>query len=623
MCGIAGMVMAVNSSVDADQLDSMVNSLGHRGPDGQGIHVDGNVGIGQTRLSIVDLSDAGSQPMHSRCGRYTLVYNGELYNAPEIRKQLGVQQLRGHSDTEVLLEALIEFGVELLPRLNGMFAFAFLDAFEKSLLIVRDRFGIKPLHYSRGRDIFRFGSEIKSLFAGGLADRRLRATALREFLYFGVALGTRTMYEAVDRLLPGHAMLLHTETLERKVWQYYRLPSRHEQFEPDDAATMLLELFEAGVRRHLISDVPVAVFLSGGIDSSAITAFATKHSSERLVSYSVGFDIPGGTDELPVARRVAERFDTDHRELHVSIGKVEIVLDKLADAHDVPFGDAANIPLYLLCEQLGGEVKVVLQGDGGDEFFGGYARYRWLTHAAAFKAVAAMIGVLPNGIKAKIGGSRARRVLDAFAQDDATMMALLLTEETVESAPERVFAREWREEIERCDPFQRYTEVSDGIDADDAVQRMLYTDTQIILPDVFLEKVDRSTMAHGIEVRVPFLDADLTDFALRLPASAKLPGGARKGLLKTALRGILPSEILDRPKTGFSVPYKEWMCAALGDRLLALLDEPTVAQSGMFDRSEIRRRLFEHRGGRGRHGFLLYKLLVLALWLQREKVTIG
>jgi asparagine synthase (glutamine-hydrolysing) len=504
-----------------------------------------------------------------------------------------------------------------------MFAFALFDSHDKTLLIVRDRFGIKPLHYCREHGTFRFGSEIKSLFAGGLTDRRLLTSALREFLYFGVALGSRTLYKAVDRLLPGHAMLVHTETLELKVWAYYQLPLEAEQFTPDDAEARVPELLDASVRRHLISDVPVAVFLSGGIDSSAITAFATKNSPVRLVSYSVGFDIPGGVDELPVARQVAKYFGTDHRELHINIDKVEFVVEKLADAHDVPFGDAANIPLYLLCEQLRGEVKVVLQGDGGDEFFGGYARYKWLRHATALKSFAALFGILPGDVRARVVGPRAKRVLDAMTEEDAVMMALLLTEETVDSEPERVLSQEWRELACKSDPFERYVEVGRQIDSHDPVQRMLYTDTQIILPDVFLEKVDRSTMAHGIEVRVPFLDSELTDFVLRLRAPAKLPGGTQKGLLRKSLRGILPDEILNRRKTGFSVPYKEWMRGSLGDKLSGLLDEPEVERSGIFDGREVRRRLTEHRNGRGRHGFLLYKLLTLALWMQRAKVTVA
>lgn len=622
MCGIAGLVSFNESQVSEGSLNAMVDCLEHRGPDDHGSYIDRNIGLGHTRLSIIDLSSAGRQPMHSKCGRYTLVYNGEIYNAAELKDGLGGIELRGHSDTEVLLESLIRYGPDIISRLNGMFAFAFYDKGERTLLLSRDRFGIKPLFIAEEHGTLRFGSEIKCLFAGGLSNRKLRKSAVHEFLYYGVTLGAQTLFESVDRLLPGSVLRVRIDSGHREIWSFHKFPKAIEQTISSDPESRVLELLDASVRRHLISDVPVAIFLSGGIDSSTITAFATKHSAEQLISYSVGFDIPGGVDELPIARLVANRYGTDHRELHVTVDGVKDVLEKLSDAHDVPFGDAANIPLYLLCEQLSGEVKVVLQGDGGDEIFGGYARYRWLLKAKILRSAAAVKNFIPLDLLPANFAMRVNRILEAFSNDDSRLMALLLTEECVDPPPTRVLSDSWQNEIAKYDPFLRYAEVNDQLEAQSVAQRMLHIDAQIILPDVFLEKVDRSTMAHSIEVRVPFLDTDLTDYMLRLPAESKLPGGRQKGLLKSALRNVLPDEVLNRKKTGFSVPYKEWMRGSLGDWLLQLLDERSVRESGLFSATKIREILSTHRQGKYRDGFLLYKVLVMALWIHRARVTV-
>lgn len=622
MCGIAGIIAFAGTEVSKLHLDAMVNSLEHRGPDARGSYIFGNVGLGHTRLSIIDLSAAGQQPMHSKCGRYTLIYNGEIYNAKELSGNLSDISMRGHSDTEVLLESLIRYGSAVISELNGMFAFAFYDQKDGTLLIARDRFGIKPLYFIEEGDEFRFGSEIKCLFAGTGDNRKIRKSAIHEFFYYGVTLGTQTFLENVDRLLPGHIMTLNVRTGKSTLSCF--VPNRKTKScdISEDPKNKVLNLLEASVKRHLISDVPVAVFLSGGIDSSAVTAFAAKHSPERLKTYSVGFDIPGGVDELPIARLVAKRFKTDHQELHISVNDVQSVLSRLCNAHDVPFGDAANIPLYLLCEELAGSVKVVLQGDGGDEIFGGYTRYRWLYFSKIIRWFCALsylvpFGILPNDLELRI-----KRVLDAFSNEDAMTMALLLTEETLDRPPIRVLSEELQNEVKENDPFSRYFQVCNASSETNLAQRMLHTDTQIILPDVFLEKVDRSTMAHSIEVRVPFLDTELTDFVTRLPVSVKMPYGQQKGLLKTALRGVLPDRVLDRRKTGFSVPYKEWLRGSLGDWLLDLIDCKAVQESGLLDTAKVRQLLSNHRKGNGRDGFLLYKLLVLAIWINNTRATL-
>ena len=389
------------------------------------------------------------------------------------------------------------------------------------------------------------------------------------------------------------------------------------------------QLLEAAVARHLIADVPVSVFLSGGIDSSAITAFASQHLGRRLSTYSVGFDFPGGVNELPHARAVADHFGTEHHELHVEIKDVPTVLESLLDAHDVPFGDAANIPLYLLCKGLPASEKVVLQGDGGDEIFAGYRRYALLAHhkalRKAFQLGDGLQAVLPRVLSSVLAGNskvssslaRLGRMKGAFSQSDAMLMALLLTEEQVDPSPLRLLQPDVRKTLEHINPFERYLQIAEHKTSNSLAQQMLQIDTQIILPDIFLEKVDRSTMAHSVEVRVPFLDAELTDYVRSLPAFSKMGLGYKKHLLKRALRGVVPDEVLDRKKTGFSVPYGQWMKGALGDMLLDLQTSSEVRTSGLFDAAHIEKLLGEHRAGTGRHDFLLYKALTLSMWVQR------
>jgi len=371
----------------------MVATLHHRGPDDRGVFVDGFAGLGHTRLSIIDLSSAGHQPMHSACGRYVLSFNGEIYNFRELRKRLeGLgSTFRGHSDSEVLLEAFIAWGVDAFPQLEGMFAFALLDRSERKLFVVRDPFGIKPLYYARLPHGLVFGSEVKALLASGRLDRKLDRGALHEYLYYGNALGEGSLFDGVSKLLPGHYLTVDEsgiqDTLYHSIYDCDPIAD-----DLDTATARTRQLLDEAVAGHLISDVPVGVFLSGGIDSSAITALASAHYGGTLKTYSVGFDFDRGVNELPVARKVAEHFGTDHNELQVAGGNLPDVIEKLVHCHDEPFGDAADIPLYLLCQELRGSVKVILQGDGGDEIFAGYRRYNVMSAETPWR-LAAWIGV--------------------------------------------------------------------------------------------------------------------------------------------------------------------------------------------------------------------------------------
>jgi len=385
----------------------------------------------------------------------------------------------------------------------------------------------------------------------------------------------------------------------------------------------LRSLLEAAVRRHLLSDVPVGVFLSGGIDSSTLTAFASRHYAGRLSTFSVEFDFANGASELPKARAIASLFRTDHHEVRIVGTKISDVIEKLVMSHDEPFGDAADIPLYLLAEQLRGSIKVVLQGDGGDELFGGYRRYVVLSYEGLWRCLSRLARPFIPYLPPSPSRYRLHRFVEAMRHSDPAMrMALLLTEECLESPPTRVLTREARQDMEREDPFGRYRQLYERLRDRDAVQRMLYVDSAVILPDIFLEKVDKATMAHGLEVRVPFLDSELAAFAMGLPSTFKIRHGQKKWILRRAMRGILPDSILDAPKTGFDVPYSRWLRGPLRPYLESVLLDRTTHETRFFDRHELERSIGEHVKGIRDNGFLLWKLLNLQLWTRHYGVQL-
>ena len=616
MCGISGISYRDGRQVDVDLLHRMGSCLRHRGPDDEGVYASGETGLAHTRLSIIDLTADGRQPMRSDDGRFALTYNGEVYNFPALRRSLeeAGHRFRGRSDTEVVLHAFMEWGERAFPMLEGMFAMAVWDDREKRLHLARDRFGIKPLYYWAGASSFVFGSEIKALLASGEVAPRMDWHGLHEYLYYNTALGARTLYAGVRKLLPGHKLTLHAE-LGLNIEQYGSIFD----VEPvaDDfptAVERVRELLDRAVSDHLVSDVPVGVFLSGGIDSSAITAFASRHYAGRLRTYSAGFDFEGARsfNELPKARLVAEHFGTDHHELHVAGGDAASVIERLIGHHDAPFGDAANIPLYLLCEQLGGDNKVILQGDGGDEIFAGYRTHslmaidRWARMLARSSSWAAPFIPL---------GARFYPLLQRLIHSDrALRFALIMANSDIDDPPALVFGAEARLLLETNDPFSRYRELYHCFEHLDVVQRALYTDCGTLLPDVFFEKVDKATMAHGIEARVPLVDTRLASYVMGLPAKYKVRGFHKKRVLRQALRGVVPDSVLDHPKVGFGVPVSHWLRTTLAGYMRSVLLDASRPSASLFDGVVLRAYVEDHIAGRRNRGRLLYRLLNLALW---------
>lgn len=617
MCGICGLYAPQASEELERTIRPMMQSVAHRGPDGEGVFVGEGVALGHRRLSIIDLSNAGSQPM--TYGSATVVYNGEAYNFLQLRKELEDlgHSFNGHSDTEVLLHAYAAWGLAGLERLEGIFAFALWDSASRRLILMRDRFGIKPLFYAWCGERLIFGSEIKAVLAGGVADRSLDDQALMEFLWYGNPFEERTIYRAVRALQPGFRLVIEEGRARLEPW--WSIGSWLARAKPElnrhDAAVAVREALDAAVARQLVSDVPVGLFLSGGVDSSSIAASAAMGSGRRLTSFSVGFDYDRGVNELPKARRVAQALGLDHHEVQVRGDALEEVISALAQVHDEPFGDAANIPLYLLARELRGTIKVVLQGDGGDEMFAGYRRYSILRSAALWR-------LWPHTIERLLyhsGGSRGARLARIGAAagnaDPALRMALLLTVETLRDPPTAMLTAAARQRLEgSTDPFAAYRRCAARFANADPVQQMLLTDLSLQLPSQFLTKVDRATMSHGIEARVPLLDEGVASLAIGLPTAYKVRGGQKKIVLRDAMRGRLPAEILDGPKTGFGVPFEEWLRGSLyGFASAAILDAAFLERFG-FDRSRLQAALAEHRSRRRDRGFLLWKLLQLALW---------
>ncbi len=615
MCGICGLY-SLQSSDDLDRtVRHMTRTIAHRGPDGEGTFVGEGVALGHRRLSIIDLSSSGAQPM--TFGASTVVYNGEAYNFPRLRTELQHlgHMFRGHSDTEVLLHAYEAWGLAGLERLEGIFAFALWDAARRRLILMRDRLGVKPLFYAWHDGRLVFGSEIKAVLAAGGVKRDSDDQALMEFLWYGNSFEDRTFYRSVRSLQPGFRLIIEDAQLRLEPWWNVSAWLTGAQPDRHDATVAVRDAVDAAVARQLVSDVPVGIFLSGGVDSSSIAASAAVASGRRLASFSVGFDYEKGVNELPKARRVAERLGFDHHEVQIRGDALEEVISALVRSHDEPFGDAANIPLFLLARELGGSIKVVLQGDGGDEMFAGYTRYSILSAAAFWRMWPQRLEPLLR----LLFGSRASRLARVGAAagnaDPALRMALLLTVETLRDPPTALFADAVRRRMEAAtDPFAAYRRCASRFANYDPVQQMLLTDILLQLPSQFLTKVDRATMAHGIEARVPLLDEGVASLAVGLPASLKVRGRNKKIVLRDAMRGRLPTEILDGPKTGFGVPYEEWLRGALhGFASAAILDSSFIERFG-FDRTRLQIALGEHRSRRRDRGFLLWKLLQLALW---------
>ncbi|MBS1516023.1 MAG: asparagine synthase (glutamine-hydrolyzing) [Bacteroidetes bacterium] len=620
MCGLAGLIAKSGESYDFSKFKEAAKLIGHRGPDNFGEYYSGNLALFHFRLSIIDIEERSNQPFFTEDKNKVIVYNGEVYNYKELASKNNFK-LHTTSDTEVLLNNFDDYGIETFKEWNGIFALAIHDRLKNTLTLARDRFGVKPLYIYEDDSFIAFASEAKIILKW-LNSFKVNVQGLSEYLWYGNTLSNQTLINNLYKQTPGTSIEINLQSFSKVQKTFWSISQNHPGTRKDSfdqAVARTRELLEAAVKRQLMSDVPVGIFLSGGIDSAAITAFASRHITGKLNTYSVEYDFNIGGSELALASITAKKFKTDHHEMKVESKNIAEDFENLVFQYDEPFADSANFPLYLLAKQCSSDIKVVLQGDGGDELFAGYRRYN-LLHHLKFWTISSKI--LSKVLLNRFLRHRADRMALALSQkSDAMRMALLLTETTPIARPEEIFNTKWKEKLYLQNPFKVYEDKNEMFKNEELVQRMLYTDFEILLPHTYLEKVDKATMLTSIEARVPFLDNDLTDYILYLPSNYKVLKGEKKYLLRKSLAGIVPDEILGAKKKGFNVPIKEWLRTSLYEYAKSKFEafKNNNELSHIIDTKYLLKLLDEHRNSIKDHGIILWKALVLITWIDFYK----
>ncbi len=631
MCGIAGIFhCGTPKPVDPARVTRMCEAIAHRGPDGEGVWTAPGVGLGHRRLSIIDL--AGSpQPMASFDGRAMLVYNGEIYNFRELRRELETlgARFRTQGDSEVILAAWQRWGVECLSRLHGMFAFAIYDQSRRELFLARDRLGVKPLFTAMLSDgSLTFASELKALLAHPLLRREIDPLAVEDYLAWGYVPDHRSIFAGVEKLPAGHYRLLrHDAPAAAPVrWWDVSFAERRREKAEDLEAELLFHLREA-VTSRMMADVPLGAFLSGGVDSSSVVALMAEASREPVRTCSIGFD-ETALDETSYARQIATRFATEHRERIVAADDFAEI-DRLAAIFDEPFADASALPTLRVCELARETVTVALSGDGADEAFAGYRRQRF--HASEERARA----VLPHGLREPLFGAlgkvwpkadwaprslRAKTTFQSLASsgEDGYARALAVTGPEIRAS---LYTDSFKRQLGAYRAEQPLTDLMRAAPARSGLDRAQYADLKFWLPGDILTKVDRASMAVSLEAREPLLDHRLIEFAAALPERLRIRGGQGKWLLKHAMERYLPRDVLYRPKQGFVTPIAQWLRGPLAGEARAIGRGAALARTGWFDSSRISALAEAHISGRSDHSRLLWQLLMLDRSLTRLGVA--
>jgi asparagine synthase (glutamine-hydrolysing) len=612
MCGIAGIFDLASGPVSRRDVASMCDAIVHRGPDEGGFHMARGVGLGMRRLSIIDV-EGGSQPVSNEDGTVWVIFNGEIYNFKELRRDL---EARGHTfcsntDTEVIAHLYEEYGTDCVDHLRGMFGFAIWDETKRRLMLARDRLGVKPVYWTRSKSRLVFASELKAILQLPEVERRLNFGSMDHLFTFLTTPASESIIEGVHKLEPGH-ILIATEAAGVQIHRYWAV-----RFEPDQGRSEayfvegVQRLLEESVKLRLVSDVPLGAFLSGGIDSSAVVALMARQSARPVQTFSIGFS-ERDFDELRYARMVAERFGTDHHELVIEPSVVD-VLDDITWYLDEPFGDSSAIPTYFVSKLAAEHVTVALSGDGGDELFGGYSRYliesseRGAVPEGMRTLLRGLGRLMPEGMKGRNfvnhhglkGGARYLDGSTLFREDEKRKLfrpetrALLAGGDSSrnESLAMLDSTGHWLSNIQRLD-----------------IERSLPLD--------ILTKVDRMSMANSLESREPLLDHKLVEFAATIPAEMHLRGGSGKHILKTAMRGLLPDTVIDRPKQGFGVPLAHWFRGRLSGYLRDLLLSETAKGRGLFEPAYVLAIIERHEKGRDL-GLQLWTLISFELWCRR------
>jgi asparagine synthase (glutamine-hydrolysing) len=650
MCGIAGFIsrdQADEAGLKA-RASRMAEALIRRGPDDSGVWVDAKAGLGLgfRRLAIIDLSPEGHQPMLSACGRYVMVFNGEVYNFLELRKELEAKghRFRGRSDTEVMLAAFSEWSVTAaVPKFVGMFAFALWDRQERALHLVRDRLGIKPLCYGWIGKAFVFGSELKALRAHPDFAPEVDRGALALYLRYGYIPAPHSIYRGIHKLVPGSILTLKNECSQGQqestpapYWSMAEVTAQGSSgpllIDEREAVARLEDALKESVRLRMIADVPVGAFLSGGIDSSTVVAVMQAHSSRPVKTFTIGFH-EDGYNEATHAKAVADHLGTDHTELYVTSDEARAVIPKLATVFDEPFSDSSQIPTFLVSELARRYVTVSLSGDGGDELFGGYPRYfmalkMWssvgLLHLSSRRIMARLITLWkPSQYDRAIGWLRPRPNGKGRAisiGDRIHKGAELLTVESSDALYQRLVSI-WTkpEEIVKgsSEPDTPWSDPRRLAATACFEERMMLRDLLSYLPDDILTKVDRASMGVSLEARVPLLDHRLVEFAARVPSSMKIRGRRGKWLLRQLLYKYVPKKLVERPKMGFGVPIGAWLRSPLRDWAEDSLSERRLKREGYLHPEQVRQRWLEHLSGHRNWQYHLWDILMFQGWLER------
>jgi asparagine synthase (glutamine-hydrolysing) len=621
MCGICGKLeFDPQATVSPRLIKAMADAIVHRGPDDEGFYVTGQIGLGFRRLSIIDLS-GGHQPLANENDTVWIVFNGEIYNYQELRDELVGKGhvFRTKSDTEVIVHLYEEYGTDCVQKLRGMFGFAIWDSVAKTLFLARDRVGIKPLYYYRGKDFISFGSEIKTILADPAVDREIDPAIIDRFLSYYYVPGAQTLFRNVCKLEPGHSLLVRDGKIQiRRYWDL-DFPDTNGHASTGDLEQQLVQLLDETVQLHMISDVPVGFLLSGGVDSTAMLSFAAKKTDKPISTYTVGFSSPSVIDERPFARLAAERFGSKHYEISISSNEFASFLPEYVRHMEEPVCEPPAVALYYVSKLARQYVKVLISGEGGDEAFAGYENYRNLFWFETLKKgfgplrgpVAqgmSLLGQMSNSRALKKYGPLMNAKLDDYYLSRASSPYQYFNRATAD-----IYSAGMLEHLNKNQATSVSRNLISSRSSDGLLEKMLYVDTKTWLPDDLLIKADRMTMANSVELRVPFLDHKVLEFAARLPRNQKIRGWKMKYLLKKALSKHVPVEILDRRKAGFPVPYATWLRNDLSGFVTDTLLDSKATSRGYFQKATVEN-LINRNKESGGYAKEVFSLVVLELW---------
>ncbi len=633
MCGIAGFTLFKELRIDIQgTLQQMTAALTHRGPDEEGAYVDQFIAIGSRRLSIIDLS-GGKMPIPNEDQTLWIVFNGEIYNFPELREQL---ESRGHTfsthtDTEVIVHLYEEHGVDCVSELNGMFAIGIWDKNTQTLFLARDRLGIKPLHYVEYAGGIIFASEIKALLQHPLVEAQLDFKGLSKYLSYEYVPAPHTMFKGIKKLGPGY-WLTHTKK-HTEIRQYWDIPLNETGMSnkrEEEHVEELLERLKESVRKRLISDVPIGVLLSGGIDSSSVAVLASQASPEPIHSFSIGFEEPS-FDETRYIQKIVNMIGTRHHHQVLNSQKMIEIIPEVFRTLDEPVAESSIIPTYLLSKMTSQHVKVVLGGDGSDELFAGYQTYQAHKLVTYYSVLPDKLREMINRLAQRLPVSYKNTSFDFKVKQFLRGMGVsseirffLWMGSFLECEKQQLFSKDvWEEHIIGMNPFEDVIRYVSDSNLYKEFERILYLCMKLYLQDDILVKVDRASMANSLEVRVPFLDHTFVEYAAKLPSRYKLNGFTTKYLLKKSVKGILPDDIIRRKKKGFGIPLSKWFNEGLKEMLLSYLSEERIKKTGIFEYSYIRNLLDEHFSHTRDNRKQLWALLVFEMWREQYHLSLS